>query len=130
MKGIMAQIDEMKANTKPISYSPPKTKEEIDSLIQEMIDWFEKEREQQEKQRIERVKTQDQNLKYLKKKAKELGKVIPTELYFRLVYLDYPVGSAFIEKYQEWFEESKKPEEPTTTDMVLQHAINNFPVRK
>lgn len=130
MKGIMEEIEEMKANAKPISYSPPKTKVEFEAFIQQMEDCFQKVAEHDEKQRIERVKTQDQNLKYLRKRAKELGKEIPTELYYRLVYLEFPVDSAFIDKYQEWFEEPKKEEKIPSSDLVLEFAINNFPVRK
>lgn len=129
MKGIMSEIEEMKANAKPISYSP--TKEGIDSFVKEMMDWLQEAVDSQHQHNLRLIQIQKENTKYLQQKSKELGKEIPVELYHRLVYMvDIPVGSSFIEKYQEWFDEPKKPEETTTTEMVLQHAINNFPVRK
>lgn len=122
MKGIMQQIQESKAE--PIDFSRKIT-------YQELLDWFKESDERYTKIQAEKRRRSKENSKFLNHRAKVLGKEVPCEVWFYLVGSDHPVGSWFFEKYREWLsDEPIEPEEPTTTDMVLQHAINNFPVRK
>lgn len=122
MKGIKQQLDEMKSSH--IEYSEM-TLLDLEKMLQMVMT-------EQEKERIARTKAKKENRRFLQKRSKELGKPIPDELYIKLVMMYPPyVSSDFVEKYEEWLnDEPKKPELPSNTDLILQHAMRNFPVNR
>lgn len=122
MKGIKQELNELKSSH--IEYSQM-TLLDIQNMLEILMT-------DQEKERIARVKAQEENRRALRQRSKELGKPIPDEVWIKLV-MSYPpfVSAEFMDKYEEWVsDEPKKPELPSNTDLILQYAMKNFPVRR
>lgn len=90
MKGIWEKIQE----SKPVDITKPLDWEEIFQICEEY-------NKRQKDEYLRRDKNRKENMKHLTKRAKELGKEIPTEVMV-IVFSGVSVGEWFIEKYKEW----------------------------